>query len=178
MEWREFSSKSTVDIGCCVTALGRAPSPQRALELGCRLAGIGSLGQREPWRWRDAARINPESRLRDLHCLSDEREASRVRRSGRRHRSAAQQYRCQGADKGTGGRSRIRICGTVSDAWSVNVGRCPASVRSLGRRVYVGLLVLLLPVLLGDGSPTAISAACRLLGLSRQTLRRWRRWRQ
>ena len=32
------------------------------------------------------------------------------------------------------------------------------------RRVYVGLIVLLLPVLLGDGSPTAVSAACRRLG--------------
>ena len=44
--------------------------------------------------------------------------------------------------------------------------------------MYVGLPVLLLPVLLGDGSPTAVSAACRRQGLSRQTLRRWRRWWQ
>ena len=54
----------------------------------------------------------------------------------------------------------------------------PESVRFLGRRVYVDLIVLLLPVLAGDASPTAASAACRRLGLSRQTLRRWRRWWQ
>ena len=46
----------------------------------------------------------------------------------------------------------------------------------LGRRVYVSLL--LLPVLPGDGSPTAVAAACRRPGLSPQTLRRWRRWWQ
>ena len=38
--------------------------------------------------------------------------------------------------------------------------------------------MLLLPVLAGDASSTAASAACRRLGLSRQTLGRWLRRRQ
>ena len=54
----------------------------------------------------------------------------------------------------------------------------PASVRFLGRRVYVGLVVVLLPALLGDGSPSAALSACRRLHLSQRTLRRWRRWWQ
>ena len=54
----------------------------------------------------------------------------------------------------------------------------PASVRFPGRRVYVGLAVVLLPALLGDGSPSAALSACRRLHLSDRTLRRWRRWWQ
>lgn len=54
----------------------------------------------------------------------------------------------------------------------------PASVRFLGRRLYVGLVVVLLPALLGDGSPSAAASACQRLHLSLRTLRRWRRWWQ
>ena len=124
-----------------------------------------------------------DPRLWDLLCLIDEREASRVRRAGCRHcggalHSARYARRPRGVPEAV-------VCGGPGPVLrhSFCCAECrrrtmPASVRFWGRRVYVGLLVLLLPVLLGDGSPTAVSAACRRLGLSRQTLRRWRRWWQ
>ena len=49
----------------------------------------------------------------------------------------------------------------------------PASVRFPGRRVYVGLVVVLLPAPLGDGSSSAALSACRRFHLSLRTLRRW-----
>ena len=122
-------------------------------------------------------------RLWDFMFLIDEREASRVRCAGCRH--------CGGAlHSATYARKPRGVLEAVVSGGSRPVLRhsfccavcrrrtTPASVRFMGRRVYVGLIVLLLPVLLGDASPTAVSAACRRLGLSRQTLRRWRRWWQ
>ena len=54
----------------------------------------------------------------------------------------------------------------------------PASVRSLDRREYVGLIVVLLPALLGDGSPSAAFSPRARLHVSDLTLRLWRRWWQ
>ena len=122
-------------------------------------------------------------RLWDFMCLIDEREASRVRCAGCRHcggalHSATYARKPRGVPEAVvsgGSRPVLRhsFCCAVCRRRTT-----PASVRFVGRRVYVGLIVLLLPVLLGDASPTAVSAACRRLGLSRQTLRRWRRWWQ
>ena len=124
-----------------------------------------------------------DPRLWDLLCLIDEREASRVRCAGCRHcggalHSATYARKPRGVSEAVvsgGPRPVLRhsFCCAVCRRRTT-----PASVRFWGRRVYVGLIVLLLPVLLGDGSPTAVSAACGRLGLSRQTLRRWRRWWQ
>ena len=124
-----------------------------------------------------------DPRLWDLLCLIDEREASRVRCAGCRHcggalHSATYARKPRGVSEAVvsgGPRPVLRhsFCCAVCRRRTT-----PASVRFWGRRVYVGLIVLLLPVLLGDGSPTAVSAACGRLSLSRQTLRRWRRWWQ
>ena len=124
-----------------------------------------------------------DPRLWDPLCLIDEQEASGVRRAGCRHcggalHSARYARRPRGVlgavvCGGPGPALRHRFCCAECRRRTM-----PASVRFWGRRVYVGLLVPLLPVLLGDGSPTAVSAACRRLGLSRQTLRRWRHWWQ
>ena len=124
-----------------------------------------------------------DRRLWNPLCLIDEREAYHVRCASCRHcggalRSAAYARKPRGVPEAV-------VCGGAGPVLrhSFCCAECrrrttPASVRFLGRRVYVSLLVILLPVLHGDGSPTAVSAACRRLGLSRQTLRRWRRWRQ
>ena len=122
-------------------------------------------------------------RLWDLLRLIDEREASRVRCAGCRHcggalHSAAYARWPHGVPEAVvfGARNPALLHSLCCAGY-----RCrttPASLRFLGSRMYVGRLVLLLPVLLGDGSPTAVSTACHPLGLSRQTLRRRRRWWQ
>ena len=125
----------------------------------------------------------PDPRLWDLLCLIDEREASRVRCAGCRHcggalHSAKYARRPRGVPEAVVSGARGPVLRHSFCCAECRRRTTPASVRFLGRRVYVGLLVLLLPVLLGDGSPTAVSTACRRLGLSRQTLCRWRRWWQ
>jgi len=52
----------------------------------------------------------------------------------------------------------------------------PPSVRFLGRKVYWGVVVLLLPVLLEGPTPGRVERLQRVVGVSSRTLRRWRRW--
>ena len=114
-------------------------------------------------------------RLWDFMFLIDEREASRVRCAGCRHcggalHSATYARKPRGVPEAVvsgGSRPVLRhsFCCAVCRRRTT-----PASVRFMGRRVYVGLIVLLLPVLLGDASPTAVSAACRRLGVRPRTI--------
>jgi hypothetical protein len=52
----------------------------------------------------------------------------------------------------------------------------PASVRFLGRKVYVGAMVVLAAALQHGPSKTSVTKLSALLGISRRTLVRWRRW--
>jgi len=52
----------------------------------------------------------------------------------------------------------------------------PASVRFLGRRVYLCALVVLVSALSQGLTVTRRAQLCRRLGLSERTLRRWRQW--
>ena len=52
----------------------------------------------------------------------------------------------------------------------------PASLRFLGRRVYLGLIVVLVPVLRQGASPTRVWRLRELVGVSRRTVERWCRW--
>ena len=53
----------------------------------------------------------------------------------------------------------------------------PASVRFLGRRVYVGLVVVLIAALAEGATPARVRRLRQLVGdVSRRTLDRWRRW--
>lgn len=129
----------------------------------------------------------PESlfnrKLWDFLLLVDCREADRVREAGC--------YHCGGVLHSAGYVRKPRgvpyLLGSkradLAFRHSFCCGSCrrrtmPASVRFFGRRVYVGLVFVLLPALSGDGGPSAVRCACRRLGLSRRTLRRWRRWWQ
>ena len=129
----------------------------------------------------------PESlnnrKLWDFLLRVDEFEAERVREEGCRH--------CGGVLHSGGYVRKPRgieyLLGTkhaeLSFRHSFCCGSCrrrtlPASVRFLGRRLYVGLVVVLLPALLGDGSPAAALSACARLHVSERTLVRWRRWWQ
>lgn len=52
----------------------------------------------------------------------------------------------------------------------------PASVRFLGRKVYLGVVVLLACVLRQGPTPTRVARLRDQLGVSRDTLARWHRW--
>ena len=52
----------------------------------------------------------------------------------------------------------------------------PRSVRFLGRRVYVGVVVVLLSALRHGVKPARAELLREKLGIDRRTLERWRRW--
>ena len=54
--------------------------------------------------------------------------------------------------------------------------RTPPSVRFLGRRVYLGAVVVLVSAMLHGPLPRRVATLGALLGVSRRTLERWRRW--
>lgn len=54
--------------------------------------------------------------------------------------------------------------------------RTPPSVRFLGRRVYLGAVVVLVSAMLNGPTPRRVATLGAILGASRRTLERWRRW--
>jgi hypothetical protein len=54
--------------------------------------------------------------------------------------------------------------------------RTPPSVRFLGRKVYLGAVVVLVAALQRGPSKTSVTKLSALLGISRRTLARWCRW--
>jgi hypothetical protein len=56
--------------------------------------------------------------------------------------------------------------------------RTPPSVRFLGRKVYVAAVVVLVTAMQHGATARRISELRALLGISRRTLSRWRRWWQ
>lgn len=54
--------------------------------------------------------------------------------------------------------------------------RTPASVRFLGRRVYLGAVVVLISALIHGPNPARLARLKRLAGVSESTVQRWRGW--
>jgi hypothetical protein len=54
--------------------------------------------------------------------------------------------------------------------------RTPRSVRFLGRKVYLGALVVLLSAFRGGFSARRVERLHRFFGVTRRTLERWRQW--
>ncbi|MFN8627429.1 MAG: hypothetical protein U0587_17580 [Candidatus Binatia bacterium] len=54
----------------------------------------------------------------------------------------------------------------------------PPSVRFLGRKVYLGAVVVLVSALRQGPSPTRVRVLHELFGVGERTLRRWRQWWQ
>jgi len=52
----------------------------------------------------------------------------------------------------------------------------PPSVRFMGRRVYAGLVVVLVSAMIHGLTPERVNALREALGLDRRTLERWRQW--
>lgn len=75
----------------------------------------------------------------------------------------------------------------VPEAFSVRFSLCcsrdgcrrrltPFSVRFLGRKVFVGVAVVLVAAALQGPSPAREKRLCELLGMTRRTARRWLEW--
>ncbi len=54
--------------------------------------------------------------------------------------------------------------------------RTPPSARFLGRRVYLGVVVVLVTALQSGLTPKRFGPLCEHLGVDRRTVERWRRW--
>lgn len=52
----------------------------------------------------------------------------------------------------------------------------PASVRFLGRRVYAGLVVVLLAAMVHGLTPYRVECLREMIGVDKRTLERWRKW--
>ena len=52
----------------------------------------------------------------------------------------------------------------------------PSSVRFLGRRVYLGAVVVLVSAMMHGTTPARLAKLGALIGVSRRTLARWRAW--
>lgn len=52
----------------------------------------------------------------------------------------------------------------------------PSSVRFLGRKVYLGAVVVLVSALRCGATPTRMARITEVLGVSRRTVNRWRQW--
>ncbi|HEX9597446.1 MAG TPA: hypothetical protein VF982_11250, partial [Anaerolineales bacterium] len=52
----------------------------------------------------------------------------------------------------------------------------PPSVRFMGRRVYAGVVVVLIAAMIHGLKPARVHCLRQALGIDRHTLRRWRQW--
>jgi hypothetical protein len=77
----------------------------------------------------------------------------------------------EGLEEGYG--SRLSFCCAVEGCRRRST---PPSVRFLGRKVYVGAVVVLATALQHGPSKKSVTALSSLLGITRRTLVRWRRW--
>jgi hypothetical protein len=68
---------------------------------------------------------------------------------------------------------RLNLCCRLCRAHNM-----PESVVYLGRRVYVGVVVTLASILVSGLTPRRLARVQAELGVSAQTVRRWRRWWQ
>jgi hypothetical protein len=84
----------------------------------------------------------------------------------RKHRGGPRQL-------GAGYDRRLSFCCARHDC---RQRRTPPSVRFLGRRVYLGAVVVLVSAMLAGPTPRRVATLGALLGASRRTLERWRRW--
>ena len=92
---------------------------------------------------------------------------------GRLHRARYPRKPRGGIDLGPEAGHRLSFC---CNQEGCRRRRTPASVRFLGRKVYLGAVVLVASALDGSASPSERTKLLDLLGVSRRTLRRWQGW--
>jgi len=127
--------------------------------------------------WHDLLR---DGRLYELLLRIDEdlleaRRAGGCDRCGGRLHAAHYPRKPRGgpADLPTAYDRRLSLCCAVDGC---RKRATPASVRFLGRRVYLGAVVVLVSALQNGPTPKRLARLRELLGVSRWTVARWRRW--
>lgn len=124
--------------------------------------------------------ILAESSFYDTLERIDEELAEQVRRGGCRDcggrlHSARYERKSRGALAAlpSGYHRRLSFCCSVDGCRRRHT---PASVRFLGRRVYLAAVVVVAAALRHGPSPKRVAELRELLGVDRRTLMRWRRW--
>lgn len=120
-----------------------------------------------------------DSRLYQFLFTIDHDFAERARAAGcpcggRLHQANyARKPRGGPSDLGPEHRKRLSLCCAREGCRS---RKLPSSVRFLGRRVYLGAVVLLVSAMQGGLTDRRVSELEASLGVSRRTLWRWRSW--
>lgn len=123
-------------------------------------------------------RLLGSERLREFLFRCDRELAEEVRKGGCR-RCAGRLHRAnyprkpRGDDSAAGPVFRLSFCCGVEGC---RKRATPGSLRFLGRKVYLGLTVVIAGVLGQEVSGLRAGPLQTLLGVSRRTLSRWRRW--
>lgn len=123
-----------------------------------------------------------DSRFFDLLLTLDEEIAGDARRGGCACggvlHGAAYERKPRGGPAGLARGSAIRFSFCCARE-GCRRRMTPPSLRFLGRKVFFGMLVLLLPVLRDGPTPARLHRLCETFGVSVRTLRRWCRfWRE
>jgi len=123
-------------------------------------------------------RLLGHERIRKFLLRCDHELAEEIRRegcprcSGRLHQ-ANYLRKPRGDDSAPGPVFRLSFCCGVEGC---RKRATPRSLRFLGRKVYLGLTVVIAGVLGQGGSGVGAGQLQKLIGVSRRTLRRWRGW--
>jgi len=127
------------------------------------------------------AELLGDARLYDLLQRIDEDLARQVRAAGclcgGPLHSARYRRKPRGgpAELGASYEHRLSFC---CAAQGCRKRTTPPSVRFLGRKVYLGAVVVLVSALRQGPTPTRVSVLHELFGVGERTLRRWRQWWQ
>lgn len=120
-----------------------------------------------------------DSSLFDLLLRFDEDLAEETRRGGCEcggalHR-ACYERKPRGGPPGLGAEHAVRISYCCAEE-GCRRRATPPSLRFLGRKVFFGVIVLLVPVLRDGPTPKRLSRLAAEFEVSLRTLRRWARW--
>ncbi len=127
------------------------------------------------------AELLGDARLYEVLQHIDEDLAERARaagcRCGGRLHSARYRRKARGGPHGLSAQYEHRLSYCCA-ADGCRKRTTPPSVRFLGRKVYLGAVVVLVSALRQGPSPTRVGVLHDLFGVGERTLRRWRQWWQ
>lgn len=127
------------------------------------------------------AELLGDARLYEVLQHIDEDLAEQARRAGcrcgGRLHGARYRRKSRGGPQGLSARyeQRLSFCCAMEGCRKRTT---PPSVRFLGRKVYLGAVVVLVSALRQGANPTRVSVLHDLFGVGERTLRRWRQWWQ